>query len=204
MDKMENEKRTKLLLSVALVAVMVLLGWMIWSTFFNKPTEETGGVDTEHGVGEEISYDRMLYKNAAILEEEIDLALVGIIETQLELALINNSDLNSKQMKSYDLTLSAPSPATNSADGKSFFYDFDFSLSGTEKGDIKYDVHVMIEGNEDFEIEANYFVTTALKAQGNGYGNFVVTNSPHEEKVQAWAKKYVGDDAKMIQSELYF
>lgn len=201
----KNNKRNKTILYVVLVVAIGILGLMIWATFFNKPGTVDKLIEDEHGAGEEMSYDYFLYANAAVLEDELDTDVVSIVLTQVELAFINNSELNTKQTRTYDIAFSEPSPALIDSETRSFFYDFDLSITGTERGDVDYEAHVMVEGNLDPAINADDFVTTILKARQNDtYGDFVITNSPNEERVQAFAKQYLDDDViEVIQSGVY-
>lgn len=201
----ENNKRNKIILYVALVVAIVILGLMIWSMFLNRPKVVDETMGEGHGAGEEMSYDYFSYANSAILEDELDADVVSVVLTQVELALINNSELNIKQTRVYTVTFSEPSPALIDSETRSFFYDFGFSITGTEKGDVSYEAYVMVEGNLDPEINANDFVTTVLKAQqNNAYGDLVVTNSPNTERVDAFAKQYLSDPAvEVIQSGIY-
>lgn len=51
-------------------------------------------------------------------------------------------------------------------------------------------------------IKRTTFASVVIDAAG-GFGNFIVTNSPNEAKVQNWAKSYVGNGLELIRSEIY-
>lgn len=192
MDRENITKKKRVLMILVLIFCVVFLVFMIWSFFGNKNTELLGGVEEQDGPGEEIEYDVILYNNLELLETEIDDDLVGTIRAELDLALIYNSTLNTKQSKSYEAVFSAPVPSPSTDDGSALFYEFDLTIEGAEKGEVKYHVYVMIEGNTDPDFDADYFTSLALKAEKNGFGNFIVTNSPNEAKVENWAKRYGG------------
>lgn len=203
MSDEEKAKRNKVLLWLALVATVAVLGFMIWSVFFKGDKDVTEVAGDGHGAGEEMTYDILSYTNAAILEDELDTKVANIVIMQIELALINNSDLNTKQRKTYNVTFSEPSPALIDSETNDFFYDFSFTISGTDEGEVKYDAHVIVEGNTNPEIKAGKFVTTALKIQSGSYGSFVVSNNPNKERVKVLAEEYAGGDAEIIESGVY-
>lgn len=203
MDKEDITKKKRALMVLMLVFCIVFLVLTIWFMFGNKSAELQGGVEEQDGPGEEVEYDVIFYDNIEVLETEIDEELVGTIRTEIDLALLYNSSLNTKQARSYEAVFSDPVPSASTTDGSALFYEFDLTISGADNGEAKYHVYVMIEGNSDPDIDTDYFTSVALAAKKNGFGNFIVTNSPNEAKVQNWAKPYVGNGLELIRSEIY-
>ena len=203
MDRDELPAKKKVMLIIALLGCVIVLGATIWSFFSHNKKEYLGGVEELDGPGEEVEYDVLVYKNLEILEDEIDDDLVATIRAELDLALIDNSALNTRTAKNYNVIFSEVAAAPSGADGASLFYNFNIEIKDTAKGDVKYAVHVMIEGNTNPEIDANYFTSLAIETNMDGFGDLVVTNNPNEDKAREWSKQYLPNLQTIIKSEIF-
>jgi len=202
MDREKSAKKRALMI-IGLIGLVAFIGVMVWSVFINRPAEVTGGVEEQDGPGEEVEYDTILYKNLELLEEEIDEDLVATIRAELDLALINNSELNTKQSKSYEATFSAPVQLSSMGNTSVLFYQFELTIYGTKNGDVNYDVYAFIDGDTDPGIEASYYTSLVLKAKKNGFSDLTVSNSSDKDEVKRWASQYIKGDIEVIESEIY-